>query len=68
MRWTNIIPPPPLLLRVLLLRYHRPQAEGHVGFTDVLLEILSTESEDSVRLPSTLSLSRALVNPTRLPI
>ncbi|KAI1755788.1 importin-beta domain-containing protein [Xylaria castorea] len=32
------------------------QAEGHAGFTDVLLEILSTESEDSVRLSTVIYL------------
>ncbi|KAI1361218.1 importin-beta domain-containing protein [Xylaria arbuscula] len=32
------------------------QAEGHPGFTDVLLEILSAESEDSVRLSTVIYL------------
>ncbi|GAW15394.1 hypothetical protein ANO14919_048030 [Xylariales sp. No.14919] len=32
------------------------QAEGHAGFTDVLLEILNTESEDSVRLSTVIYL------------
>ncbi|KAI1811944.1 importin-beta domain-containing protein [Poronia punctata] len=32
------------------------QAEGHAGFTDVLLDILSTETDDSVRLSTVIYL------------